>query len=75
MHFFCIDYQNLQPTDLLLTENDPGFFGSGLKVSSVLKLDKIATIQKKIVLGELGNLTKSLMEKVNDKLKISLALN
>lgn len=70
-----IDFQNLQPTDLLLTESDPGFSDSGLKGSSVFKLDKITTIHKKIVLGELGNLTKSLMGKVNDKLKIALALN
>ena len=28
--------------------------GNGLKVNSVIKLDKLATLQKKIVLGELG---------------------
>lgn len=42
---------------------------NGLKVDSVIKLDKIATLQKKIVLGELGILESQYLSVVNKKLK------
>lgn len=42
---------------------------NGLKKDSVLKLDKIATLQKKIVLGELGIVEPALMKSVDARLK------
>ena len=41
---------------------------NGLKRDSVLKVDKIATLQKKIILGELGVLEKELMKVLDSKL-------
>lgn len=41
---------------------------NGLKRDSILKIDKIATLQKKIILGELGVLEKELMKAMNMKL-------
>ena len=42
---------------------------NGLKVPSMIKVNKIATLQKKIVLGELGTLETPYMTKVNTKLR------
>lgn len=42
---------------------------NGLKVDSVIKTDKIATLQKKTILGELGNLEPALMKIVDANLK------
>jgi mRNA interferase MazF len=38
---------------------------NGLKVKSVIKIDKIATLQKKIVLGELGKLESLVLKTVD----------
>ena len=43
--------------------------GNGLKQNSVIKLDKIATLQKKIVLGEIGILEPTTLLLVTKKLK------
>ncbi len=42
---------------------------NGLKVPSVIKVNKIATLQKKIAIGELGTLETTLQKTVNAKLK------
>lgn len=47
---------------------------NGLKIDSVIKTDKIATLQKKIVLGELGTLEPALLKAVDSSLKRILGL-
>lgn len=47
---------------------------NGLKVNSAVKVDKLATLQKKIVLGELGILEPTHMKEVDKKLKSIFAL-
>jgi mRNA-degrading endonuclease toxin of MazEF toxin-antitoxin module len=42
---------------------------NGLKMDSVIKTEKIATLQKKTVLGELGILEKHLIKEVDAKLR------
>ena len=42
---------------------------NGLKVDSIIKMDKIATLEKKIVLGELGTLEATSLKMVNACLK------
>ena len=42
---------------------------NGLKVDSVLKVDKIATLQKKIVLGEIGAAEKHIIASVDALLR------
>ena len=42
---------------------------NGLKADSVIKVNKIATLQKKIALGELGILEQSILTEVDKKLK------
>lgn len=60
----------LQPTDFPLIAGSSDFDLSGLKTNSILKLDKLATIDRKIIIGELGNLSTSTMKAVLDKIKI-----
>ena len=40
---------------------------TGLKIRSSVRLDKIATLEKKIVLGELGRVDRSLLQKHGKK--------
>lgn len=47
---------------------------NGLKVNSVVKVDKLATLQKKIILGELGILEPTHMKEIDKKLKSIFAL-
>ena len=59
----------LSETDVLITKTDTGFKKSGLKVDSIIKLDKVATVLKDLVVGELGELDEELRQEVNRKLK------
>ncbi|MEK7200516.1 MAG: type II toxin-antitoxin system PemK/MazF family toxin [Patescibacteria group bacterium] len=42
---------------------------NGLKIDSVVKVDKIATLEKKIILGEIGILESEYVTKIDEKLK------
>ena len=46
------DSNRLQETDFVLRKEEEGFVETGLKVTSVFKMDKLATIDKGIILGE-----------------------
>jgi mRNA interferase MazF len=59
----------LSDVDVLITKNHAGFRKTGLKVDSVIKLDKIATVLKDLVAGELGELDEELRQEVNRGLK------
>jgi mRNA interferase MazF len=43
-----------EETDLLISVDHPEFGETGLKRDSVIKLDKLATISRGIILGSLG---------------------
>lgn len=47
---------------------------NGLKAPSVVKVHKIATLQKKIILGEIGALERDSLTEVDEKLKQSFLL-
>ena len=59
----------LSEADILITKNHSGFKTAGLKVDSVIRLDKIATVLKDLILGEIGEINKELRKEVNLKLK------
>jgi mRNA interferase MazF len=44
----------LSEVDILITKDHTSFRKAGLKVDSVIKLDKIATVLKDLIVGELG---------------------
>jgi mRNA interferase MazF len=55
--------------DIRISAEDPEFYKTGLKVSSVLKLTKISTVRKDLAEGEIGNIDGDLRDEVNQKLK------
>ena len=57
-------------TDVLIDRSHPDFTSTGLKVSSVVKLEKLVTIEHSVVLGELGELSATLIKEVNEKLLV-----
>lgn len=59
----------LYAVDILITKNRSAFGKTGLKTDSVIKLDKIATVLKELIVGELGELDEELRQEVNQKLK------
>lgn len=68
------DPSNLLATDELLLDTDAEFSLTGLKKSSVFKMDKLATIKRSIILGEIGEVSATLEIRLDDKLKIALDL-
>jgi len=64
----------LSEADILITKDRVSFRKAGLKVDSVIKLDKIATVLKDLIVGELGELDEELRKEVNQRLKKILEL-
>jgi mRNA interferase MazF len=59
----------LPELDVLISLDNPEFYKTGLKVSSVLKLTKVSTVRKDLAEGMLGELDGDLRYEVNQKLK------
>ena len=59
----------LQESDLLITIDHPAFRSTGLKISSVIKFDKIATLSKTLIEGEIGEVLPGLADECNDILR------
>ena len=58
----------LSDTDILLSSKHKEFVLSGLKVDSVIKLDKLATILKELIIGEIGSIGEELRKEINSKI-------
>lgn len=56
--------KTLSKSHFLLKTTDPHFAQMGLKIDSILRFDKIATLSKKLVLGEIGTVPKLLLQKM-----------
>lgn len=54
---------------VFLDKNHKSFSTTGLKISSTIYLDKIATIDKKLIIGELGQISNDIKLEVNKKIK------
>lgn len=64
----------LLTTDLLIESSHADFPQTGLKRASVVKLDKLVTVETSIILGELGELSAALLQAADDKLRYALEL-
>jgi len=60
--------------DVLIKQDHSEFKQTGLKVDSFLKTEKIATLSKKLVIGELGQVGPKLKKEVNEKIFEALKL-
>jgi mRNA interferase MazF len=56
------------PTDIVIDKTHPEFKQTGLKVESVLKIDKIATLSKELIIGEIGEVGPKVKKEINDKI-------
>jgi mRNA interferase MazF len=54
--------------DVLLKKENTEFKLTGLKVDSFIRISKIATLSKKLIVGELGEIGPKLKEEVNRKI-------
>jgi len=64
----------IQKTDIILNSQDKNFSKTGLKADSVIKIGKIATLDKKIILGEMGEISIDTEKEINKKIKILFGL-
>src|SRR5579884_428944 len=62
------------PSDLQVLSSNLGFSATGLKRDSVVKLDKLVTVDQGILLGALGELQANLMQQADEKLRYALEL-
>jgi mRNA interferase MazF len=62
-------------TDYVIEKNHEDFERSGLLKASVIKADKLATLNKKIFTGILGEFSDGTMQAFDDCLKKALALS
>jgi mRNA interferase MazF len=62
------------PTDLVVDPSHANFRETGLKVPAIVKCDKLATVQRRIVLGELGHLSSTLLRELDQRLRFALGL-
>ncbi len=63
--FISSDYRKKSALDLKI-EKTPK---NGLKKNSIIKISKLATLDKKIILGELGGVDSGLEKKIDNNLK------
>lgn len=64
----------LEKTDFLLQVEDDNFIQTRLKKDSVFKMNKIATLDKNIILGRLGAVSERLEKELDERLRIALGL-
>lgn len=61
-------------TDLVIKSTSPNFKKTGLKSDSTVRLGKLATLEKKVILGEIGAIDISTQRSVDKALKLALGL-
>lgn len=66
--------QHVSETDFVLSPEQSDFKESGLNRPSMIRTDKLATLNKSILIGELGQLSSSSMKQIDERLKIALGL-
>ena len=60
--------ENPKTTDITINEKHPEFKQTGLKLPSVIKLDKVATILKTLIVGEIGEAGTKIKKVINRKI-------
>ena len=72
--FSKIPAGGLQNSWVLIQDSDAQFAQTGLKKTSLIRADKIATVSTSVFQRKLGNLSPDLSIKVQKALKIALSL-
>ena len=67
---------NVRSTDFIISKSQSYFAALGLKKGSVIKCEKIMTLSKSILLGEIGKLPQDVFQKeIKSRLKIAMKLD
>ena len=66
--------QKINKFDIMIEAKDKSFQKTGLKLQSIIKSTKIATLDKAVVLGKIGELDVANVKKVKKVLKIYFSL-
>ena len=69
-----ISQDKIHKSEILIDSKDKNFQKIGLKFKSIIKVTKIATLDKIVVLGKIGELDNKTMHKVQNVLKIYFGL-
>jgi mRNA interferase MazF len=59
----------LTPREILISSGDPSFPATGLRVDSVIKMDRIATLRTTDVIAKLGHCPPNLWDKIVAKFR------
>ena len=51
-----------------ITEDDKDFKSSGLKTSSLIRIDRLAVVNRSILLGKIGEISENRLERIKDRL-------
>jgi len=62
------------PSDLVLDPNLPEYASSGLKLTSTLRLHKLATLHERTFVRRLGNLSQVAATEVSQRLRVLLKI-
>jgi len=68
--FITTQLQWLEPTDILLQPQ----LKNGIKKPSLVRLSKIATVDKSLIVGTIGSINQAQLTEVNHNLKILLQI-
>jgi mRNA interferase MazF len=63
------------PASVFLETKDTSFHKTGLKTGSVIRLDKIATIERSLITRRIGHLPKSKLQAVDKALVAALQIS
>jgi mRNA interferase MazF len=66
--------ESISSFDIMLQQNDCDFCDTGLHKNSVVRLDKIMTIDKDLITGEIGALPNKYFTEMDNKLRIVFGL-
>lgn len=62
----------IEPTDYLLENTNPDFIYTGLKTTSVFKMNKLVTLDSSIFTGEIGYVSRTILKQFDSRLKTAL---
>lgn len=64
----------VKETDYILDTNHPDFKDTGLKRCSAFKMDKLVTVEKTIIVGEIGKVSNSILQELDKRLRLTFGL-
>jgi mRNA interferase MazF len=65
----------LEPSDVMLSPTSTSFVSMGLKVASIIRLRKVATLEESLITRSLGQLTPDLLTAVDEALLVGLGID